>query len=141
MPLPPVETCSECGKTISGRAKANVWEEQRIVCTRCFAKLEKARQAAGVKAREGLAPTQRQLDFARELGVVVPPNVTRGQVSALIDLGIRRRDEAEADDEEEEDEAGPPLPPATAHGEERGCLVFVVLAAVAGMTLMWIAAG
>src|SRR3954447_12290683 len=34
------ETCSECGKTISRRARANVYHGLRVVCTSCLHKLE-----------------------------------------------------------------------------------------------------
>jgi hypothetical protein len=34
------EVCQECGKPISRRAKANVWNGERVVCTECLHKLE-----------------------------------------------------------------------------------------------------
>lgn len=36
------ESCQQCGKTISRRAKANVWGGERIVCTPCLKELEGA---------------------------------------------------------------------------------------------------
>ena len=30
------EICQDCGKTISRRARANVWNGDRIVCSRCY---------------------------------------------------------------------------------------------------------
>jgi hypothetical protein len=33
------EACEECGKSISKRAKANVWRGQHIVCTPCLNQL------------------------------------------------------------------------------------------------------
>src|SRR5438552_2546512 len=38
------ETCQECGTTISRRARANVWNGERIVCTPCLKKLQAAVQ-------------------------------------------------------------------------------------------------
>lgn len=34
------ETCSKCGKSISRRAKANIWNGEQIVCTPCLRDLE-----------------------------------------------------------------------------------------------------
>jgi ribosomal protein L37AE/L43A len=34
--------CSQCGKDIAARAKANVWAERRVVCTPCLHRLRSA---------------------------------------------------------------------------------------------------
>lgn len=34
------ETCQQCGKTISRRAKANIWQGEKVVCTPCLRQLE-----------------------------------------------------------------------------------------------------
>jgi GYF domain 2 len=36
------ETCEECGKPISKRAKANIWRGEHIVCTICLGLLNSA---------------------------------------------------------------------------------------------------
>jgi hypothetical protein len=40
------EICQDCGRPISRRAKANVWNGERIVCTPCLKKRESAVQRA-----------------------------------------------------------------------------------------------
>ncbi len=44
------EVCQECGATISPRAKANVWNGEKVVCTACLKKLQAVvrRQEAAV---------------------------------------------------------------------------------------------
>lgn len=37
-----IERCSECKKEISARAKANVWQGNRVVCTPCLKELKAA---------------------------------------------------------------------------------------------------
>jgi len=47
-------TCEKCGKTISRRARANVWEGQCIVCTPCLGELKTAElRAANLAAMVG----------------------------------------------------------------------------------------
>lgn len=38
----PDEICQDCGKPISRRAKANVWNGERVICTPCLKKRETA---------------------------------------------------------------------------------------------------
>jgi hypothetical protein len=47
----PEETCQDCGKTISRRARANVWHGERVICTLCLKLREGAekRLAAAVR--------------------------------------------------------------------------------------------
>jgi hypothetical protein len=40
--------CDDCGKTISSRAKANVWAESRVVCTPCLLRLRSAASRAAI---------------------------------------------------------------------------------------------
>jgi ribosomal protein L37AE/L43A len=38
----PDETCQECGTKISRRAKVNIWQDEKVVCTSCLHELESA---------------------------------------------------------------------------------------------------
>lgn len=38
--------CDECGATISSRAKANVWNGEKVVCTPCLKELQGAERRA-----------------------------------------------------------------------------------------------
>ena len=42
--------------------------------------------------------TERQISYARVLGVTIPPNATKGQASDIISKGVQRRDVADATD-------------------------------------------
>ena len=42
--------------------------------------------------------TERQISYARVLGVTIPPNATKGQASDIISKGVQRRDTADATD-------------------------------------------
>jgi hypothetical protein len=69
--LPP-ESCAQCGKTISARARANVFGD-RVVCTPCWNKLSAA--AADDQRKRGLA-SEAQVKYARDLGLALPANAT-----------------------------------------------------------------
>ena len=82
-PLPP-ETCSECGKTLSRRVLAHVWDGQRIVCTTCRRKFEAARHAAEPPPPASAS----QVRFARELGLTFPDNANAKEMDALITAAV-----------------------------------------------------
>ena len=42
----PDEICQQCGATISRRAKANIWNGELVVCTRCLKELEQNERRA-----------------------------------------------------------------------------------------------
>lgn len=42
--------------------------------------------------------TERQISYARVLGVTIPPNATKGQASDIISKGVKQRDAADATD-------------------------------------------
>src|SRR5687768_8529362 len=82
---PPPETCSECGKTISRKAIAHVWDGQRVVCNGCFRKLDGARRAKEAAAAAARVPaTERQIRYALELGLSFPPDISSQRMSDLI---------------------------------------------------------
>lgn len=45
------ETCQKCGKAISRRARANIWNGTQIVCTPCLKDLQAAQQRADAAIR------------------------------------------------------------------------------------------
>lgn len=90
------EICQECGKKITARAIANVFGD-RITCTTCWRRLTREQQAQEAEARELATPaTERQIQFARDLGLAWPEGVCKRDMSNLISARLteRYRDEA-----------------------------------------------
>lgn len=106
------ETCSECGGTISKRARANVYHNLRVVCTACLHKLEsrdrreeEQKSAALVKATvqessdDDDEPTVKQIRFAEHLGIVSPQSYSKWELSEAIDEALEdRRDSGQTRD-------------------------------------------
>jgi hypothetical protein len=86
--------CQKCGKAISRRAKANVWNGAHIVCTSCLHELEgeirRGQAAIGIAGRSGAAwlvhdgakqwgpyPTEQLIELLRTGRVDWPWNVWR----------------------------------------------------------------
>jgi uncharacterized protein DUF4339 len=52
------QICQQCSNVIGGRAKAHLWSDQRVVCTKCLHALEATQQRVAVAIRfAGIAHT------------------------------------------------------------------------------------
>jgi hypothetical protein len=96
MPLPP-EVCEECGKKINRRAIANVFE-CRVTCTACWRGLTREKEDRESEARENSTPaTERQVQYARDLGLTSPAGINKRDMSRLISVRLLAKYHAEAD--------------------------------------------
>jgi hypothetical protein len=83
------ETCQECGKAITRKAIANVWNGEKVVCTACYRKLDRQKRDREAREVAASAPaTERQIAYARDLGIVFPPDITSQRISDLIEAKV-----------------------------------------------------
>ena len=80
--------CSACKVALSVKAAL---AGKRVKCPKCGGELE-IKKASTPKKKAPLA-TERQKEFALELGIVFPDDITRPEISELIAEAVEKRDE------------------------------------------------
>ena len=109
MPVTP-EICEVCGKKITRRAVANVFENQ-VTRTACWRRLTREKEEQEAEQRELVTPaTERQIAYAHDLGLTWPSGICKRDMSRLISGHLLQKYRAQAasigltyaDDESEE---------------------------------------
>jgi hypothetical protein len=78
------EICENCGRQIGNHEQAYVCTGS-IVCNQCNKILRPKTPASSTRHSEIEKPTARQIAYAKGLGITLPENVSKAQLSCMID--------------------------------------------------------
>lgn len=89
----PIETCENCERQIGKLEEAYV-HKGHIICGGCNELLRKKPKSARKKhTADPEEPTDNQLQYAERLGIEVPLDVTKWELSDLIDQAVTEKEE------------------------------------------------
>jgi len=88
--LPMRITCSACNAVLKAKPEL---AGKHTKCPKCGAAIEIPVLTPQEPRRNPPLATQRQKEYAQRLGVAFPPNVTRAEISKLIDEAVTKRDD------------------------------------------------
>lgn len=80
----PTEICENCARQIGNQEQAYVCKGS-IVCNQCNRILRAETSVSSTRDSESEKPTARQIAYAKRLGITLPENVSKGQLSCMID--------------------------------------------------------